>query len=333
MRSLIGLKAALLSALSVAAYSASALSPLDASETKTSQSSVAAKTCAGRLAGAALEFDLIIKADGEREVPVTLFTPSEPGTYPLVAFSHGAFASPTRYRAMLQPLAAAGFIVVAPMHIDSEEFPRDASKPDRPPHPITWKTRNEDMALALDPPEDVLERLARYSLELDPERVIALGHSYGALIAQLTGGALAFEPDGSQIDRTNPHVDSVVGWSPPGPMAGFMAEAGWNTLGTPSLTITGTADILPGFVDDWQAHRAAHDNAPEGARALWVGDGIDHYFGGMFGREKPPSPSDRALFERALATSLNFIDRTSGASEPCELGPARDGETYEEDNS
>ena len=266
-------------------------------------------------------------------VEMTVFAPTEPGTYPLIAFSHGAFAAPDRYTAMLEPLAGAGFIILAPIHIDSEDYPRAEGEPKRPPHPVTWATRNEDYVLALSPPDPVFEALGEKSLQIDPERLVALGHSYGALIAQLPGGALAFEPDGTQLDRTNAAVDAVVGWSPPGPMAGFMAEQGWSSLTTPSLTITGTADILPGFIDDWKAHKASYDYAPEGARAVWVGEGIDHYFGGVFGREKPTSAKERALFDRALARSLHFMETHTASPQVCRLDDTMVGERYEEDTS
>ncbi len=266
-----------------------------------------------------------------RTIPLTIHAPLEPGTYPLIAFSHGAFAAPDRYSALLEPLAAAGFIVIAPMHIDSEDYPRAQGEPERPPHPVTWATRNEDFALALDPPGPLRELLAKSGLALDPERRIALGHSYGGLIAQLPGGALAFEPDGTQVSRANPAVDAVIAWSPPGAMPGLMAQEGWASLTAPSLTITGTADILPGFIDDWQAHTASHEHAPQGRRALWVGEGIDHYFGGVFGRVKPPSERERALFDRALATTLHFIESRSGASPACWLGGSVPGESYQED--
>ncbi len=287
--------------------------------------------CSQRLVNPAQTFTVEAEAGEGRVVEFTVYAPSTPGTYPLIAFSHGAYATPGRYNAMLEPLAGAGFIVMAPMHVDSEEYPRAQGAPERPGHPITWATRNEDYALALDPPEVVLDALKVRGIAMDKERTIALGHSYGALIAQLRGGAIAFEPDGSRVDRSNPEIDAVVGWSPPGAMPGFMANEGWSTLIAPSLTITGTADILPGFIDDWKVHKASYDYAPEGARALWVGEGIDHYFGGAFGRLNPVSDTESALFKRALATTLHFIENRSDAVDPCRLGANISGETYEED--
>ena len=288
-------------------------------------------TCTELLAGEAQSFAFNHATEDGRTVPLTVFAPAGPGTYPLVAFSHGAFATPARYEAMLEPLAAAGFVVLAPMHVDSEEYPRAEGEPDRPAHPVTWAGRTADMELALDPDAGVRAALAEKGLSLAEGKTIALGHSYGALIAQLYGGAIAVEPDGGSKDRRDAEVDAVVGFSPPGAMPGLMAKEGWVSLAAPSLTITGTADVLPGFVDDWRAHLASHDEAPEGARALWVGEGIDHYFGGSFGRPGEVSAEEARLFARALERTLAFMQANLEDVPVCRVGEPLAGETYEED--
>ncbi|XUU60511.1 alpha/beta hydrolase family protein [Erythrobacter sp. HA6-11] len=292
-------------------------------------SSAENESCAALLAGASSEVSLSVTEDSGRQIPLTLFLPEQPGEYPLLGFSHGAFASPTRYRAMLAPLASAGYIVIAPMHVDSEEF----GSHEQPDRDTTWRTRNEDMALALNPNREILDVLEERGFTLPKGKVASVGHSYGAIMAQLPGGALAFESDGSQLDRTDPEVDVVVGWSPPGAIPTMIDAEGWNTLAVPTLTITGTTDVLPGFIDDWRAHLASYENAPIGKRASWVGEGIDHYFGGIFGREKRADADSQRLFQRALEVSLNFIDRHVGNDRICTLGPSVLGETYREDSA
>ncbi len=284
---------------------------------------VAPQTCKERLAGEAQEFSLMAATSDGRQVPITVFAPVKGGMYPLAAFSHGAFAAPDRYRALLAPIAAAGFVVVAPMHIDSEEFEHETP----PSRNETWLTRNADMALALAPPRSVMDELGNRGLTLDPLRTAAFGHSYGALFAHLTAGAQAIEASGVSADRRNPAVDVVAGWSPPGPMPGLIAAEGWSSLAVPTLTITGTTDVFPGFVDDWRAHTASYDNGPSGLGALWVGEGVDHYFGGIFGREKPADAASQRLFGQALAVSLEFLERGVNADNPCVLGEAIEGET------
>ena len=156
---------------------------------------------------------------------------------------------------MLKPLAGSGLIVIAPTHVDSEVF----GAANRPAHAVTWVTRNADMALALKADAALDGRLASLGLVADRTNIVAMGHSYGALIAQLLGGATAIEPDGGSVDRRQSKVAAVVAWSPPGPLPGLMAKEGWHTLTVPALTITGTADVLPGFIDDWKAHQSLND--------------------------------------------------------------------------
>lgn len=248
-----------------------------------------------------------------RAVPLTIIGPTKPGRYPLIAFSHGNFAAPSRYRAMLDPIAAAGYVIVAPMHADSELMPRD--KP--PSQQFVWQSRNEDMALAL----------GAAPANADPERRAAMGHSYGALIAQVAAGAMP----ANLPERPKVTPQAIVAWSPPGPYPGLIENSGWSTILTPSLTITGTSDILPPFIPNWELHRAGHDNTPKGKRWLWVGAGINHYFGGMFGREKPTSPQDRLLFERAIATTIAFLGKSLKHGNACPVDKPIVGEMLEID--
>lgn len=285
------------------------------------------RTCAEALALPSASFTMEIAAEDGRKIPVTIFHPREPGDYPLLVFSHGAYSDPSRYAAMLAPLAGAGLIILAPTHIDSETIAGTA----RPPHELTWLTRNADMAALLSARPDIDERLATLGLRADRRAPVAMGHSYGALIAQLQGGAIAIEPDGGALDRRHPGLAAVVAWSPPGPFAGLMAAEGWRSLAVPSLTLTGTADVLPGFIDDWRAHRASFDNAPQGQRVLWVGDGVDHYFGGTFGRLKEADTGQRVLFGRALETTLAFIESHVGRGQACRTAKADPGESITRD--
>lgn len=253
-------------------------------------------------------------APNGRAVPMTIIAPTGRGRYPVIAFSHGNFAAPSRYRAMLDPVAAAGYVVVAPMHVDSELMPHD-----KPPSQATvWQTRNEDLALAL----------AATPRNADRRRRGVMGHSYGALNAQVAAGAVPANPPSS---RSSALPQTLVAWSPPGPFPGLIEPAGWSSIATPALSITGTADILPGFIDKWELHKVAHEQTPKGNRWLWVGNGINHYFGGMFGREKPASPDDQRLFARAVATTVAFLDKSFNRRRACPLGQAVAGEMLEID--
>lgn len=285
----------------------------------------AAASCTAKLQGDADRIDLAFAAPDGRNIPVSLFHPTAPGSYPLIVFSHGAYAAPGRYAAMLTPYAAAGYVVIAPMHVDSEVFPRGDAPPPSPEE--TWATRHEDFALAFAVPTEARGALEARGIAVDTGATVAIGHSYGALIAQIAGGARATEGDGTQPDRSIAGVDALVGWAPPGPFPGRMAAQGWSFTHAPSLTITGTSDILPGFIDDWRLHATSFDYAPSGTARLWVGEGIDHYFGGMFGREAAADEHSRRLFHRAMAQSLGFIEAELAQANACTPGALTNGES------
>lgn len=259
-----------------------------------------------------------------RSVPFEIIYPGVAAEYPLIVFSHGAFASPDRYYALLKPIAAAGYVVVAPMHIDSEDWNRTET----PSRAQVWESRGEDMNLALSTNPSLKELVGKQGVKIDYGNIAALGHSYGALIAQVSGGAQAIAPTPLS---GNQYVKAVVAFSPPGISPGLIDKNGWSRLSLPSLTITGTADILPGFIDDWELHKHSYDYAPVGRRWLWVGEGVDHYFGGMIGRERSASRTSQLLFERAVATSIDFLDEALKQKPPSRLGLSISGETLMRD--
>lgn len=282
-------------------------------------------SCSARLSGQSEVRAVVLHATDGRAIPAEIFYPMHPGAYPLIGFSHGAFSAPNRYNAMLLPLAAAGFVIIAPMHRDSEE-----ARVGKVSQEEVWQTRVADLTLALSAPAESRDLLADKGISVDHTHVFAMGHSFGALMAQLAGGAVAQSPDGKVTNSPISGLDGVIAWSPPGPMPNVIAPADWAGVSVPSLTITGTADVLAGFVDDWTWHKQSYFNMPVGSKSLWFGEGVDHYFGGSFGREKAADENSRKMFARALAQVLAFLDRAAGRTKPCELGPAIAGESLEQ---
>ena len=59
--------------------------------------------------------DTVVSIDTPQghKVTATLYAPSVPGDYPLVVFSHGAYAAPERYDTLLRHWASAGVVVAA----------------------------------------------------------------------------------------------------------------------------------------------------------------------------------------------------------------------------
>lgn len=229
---------------------------------------------------AAAQDGTLVLADG-RQVPVRRWQP--PGKpRGLIPFSHGANSSGAKYDRLCGALAAAGFLVAAPTHADSPDHPGGGSIP-----------REQGIPLRLADMRGLIAEGVAAGLP-----VIAAGHSYGALIAQMLGGA-GGAPDAA--------VAAVVAWSPPGPFPPAITADLWKTVARPMFVETGTADMLPIMAPTWDVHRVSHDVAP-GPGVLFVGEGVDHYFGNIICRPERTEPPQEAQFADALAVTLAFAN-------------------------
>jgi len=219
-------------------------------------------------------------ADG-RLVPLRVWQPTgEPRS--LIGFSHGANSRPDKYDRLFEELAAAGHRVVAPLHADSPDHPGGGKIP-----------REQGIPMRLADMRGLMAQAVTAKLP-----VITAGHSYGALIAQMLGGA------GGAADDA---VKAVIAWSPPGPFPPAITADTWKTMARPQLVVTGTADTLPMMAPTWDVHRVSHDVAP-GPGVLFVGAGVDHYFGNIICRPERSEPAQEAQFADALAVTLGFAD-------------------------
>lgn len=154
-------------------------------------------------------------------------------------------------------------------------------------------------------PEAVLEieaQLAGVKITAVDDGYLVAGHSYGAFIAQVLAGATAIGED-VNVDR---RIKGVIAYSPPGPLPGFIADDAWDGLSAPQLLITGTADVLPGFLDDWELHTLAYQRAEAGQQWLWVGKDVDHYFGKLIGRLSNDISPQKDQFAEALGVTRQF---------------------------
>lgn len=247
---------------------------------------------------------LSFSGPGGRVIPVTEWKPAGMALVGTILFSHGAALAPNQYLRIVEPLAAAGWHILAPLHTDSEQHPDTAKYRGFE----TWRTRIEDMRV-----------LSAMVGEQGP--IVAAGHSYGGLTALVLGGAQALVPEGIVGPLVDPKVAAVLAFSPPPPIPGFIERAGYATLAVPALIQTGTLDVpeLPGMgADGWIGHLAAYDEAPSGQDTYaLVLEGVDHYFGGAIGRLKPTEPWLDGQLGRAVA-----IARLFAAAYGLQQGPA-----------
>lgn len=259
--------------------------------------------------------DLDIPAADGRLVSTRIFAPADGcDGCALVIFSHGAYSTYDRYDRLLLAWARAGLVVAAPLHVDSE------AHPDREDYPqeAALPTRVDDYLALLDLLSEQ-DRLQAMGLDLSGE-VVAAGHSFGALIAQIAAGANPPTVSPEVIDALAAQAPAaVVAISPPPAMEGYIELAHWSRITVPMLVVTGTADVIPNFVTDWRQHLLSYEAAPDDRSYALVFDDIDHYFNGAFGRPTPAGESMGAVMDDLNGSIVGFIHAVQSGRSPTDM--------------
>ena len=254
-----------------------------------------------------------LTAPSGRDVPLRAFVPGEDcSPCSLIIFSHGAYATYDRYDVLLNDWAERGYVVVAPLHVDSEEHPDRSSWTMETSRPA----RLEDYALVSNTFAADGYSLGSFTFD---GRQIAAGHSYGGLIAQVAGGATLDTP-GLDLPEATRAPEAIIAISPPSKQDGLVSNSGFANINTPMLVITGTTDVLPGFIDDWRGHLDGYEAAPDSLAYALVYDGMDHYFNGAFGRETEQGFSAQEAVNDLNARIADFIEDALAGTLPTGAG-------------
>lgn len=232
-----------------------------------------------------------------------------------IAFSHGWGGSPDGCLRLIEPLAAAGWRVLAPLHTDSERHPAKASLSLE----TSWGHRLHDMR-ALSP-------------HLGSGPYVAAGHSYGALTALVLGGVEARVPDGVAAPLRDSRVAAAIAFSPPLSIDNLVSREGYARLAVPALIQTGTRDnpsMGGASTQTWEDRLLAYEApAPGNNRYALVLEGVDHNFGGGIGSKlaQPEALQDRQLDVAAelaglFARAFGLADGRAQAALERRLGDA-----------
>lgn len=194
----------------------------------------------------------------QREVLAKLYLPPaaarrEP--VPLIAFSHGMGGSREGYSYLGANWAARGYASLHVQHVGSDSSLWSGN-------PINMVSRlqsaaNEgeavnrvrDLGFAL----DAVLADPQLAGVINPARILAAGHSYGANTALLAAGAEFSRPQGKLTYRDRRILGAIIISAPP-----FHGEtdpeAVVRTIGIPTLHITATGDEIriPGYLSDYQ---------------------------------------------------------------------------------
>jgi dienelactone hydrolase len=158
----------------------------------------------------------------ERTLVTSFWYPADPGTYPLVLFSHGYAVTPDFYEPMLRRWAAAGYVVAAPTYPILSGIPGGASHTDyEETFADTSFVITQVLGLGTDDP---------VGARVDHDRIAAAGHSDGEVVSFGVGFL--------QCCR-DARIDAVI------PMAGDLSNANnphVRDTGIPVLHVMETGD-------------------------------------------------------------------------------------------
>ncbi len=257
-----------------------------------------------------------VDRDRQREVLAKLYLPPAASATPapLVVFSHGLGGSREGYSYLGANWAARGYASLHVQHAGSDSRLWGGN-------PFEVVTRLQSAATEAEAVDRV--RDLRFALDqafaapglggrLDPARIVAAGHSYGANTVLLAAGAVFERPQG-KLSYAEPHLAGAVVISAPPFHGEADAEAIVRPIGIPTLHITATGDDirLPGYQSGYEDRVRVFTATGSPRKALVVFRDGAH---SMFTDRLAPGGRDLNVQVKGatLDLSLAFLDEVVG---------------------
>ena len=231
------------------------------------------------------------------DLQVRISAPVTGSQLPIVLLSHGHgrsnhLSSLLGYGPMANFLAAHGFVVIQPTHLDSKSLSLDPSDSEGP---LFWKSRAKDMRYILDNLDRIESEVPHLKGRLGRERAAIVGHSIGGHTASMLLGMTLTDPaDGSLVNLTEARFKAGVVLGAPGnggaDLSSFAADhysfflrPDFSTMTIPTLVVSGDRDVSPHLTvrgADWTADPYHLSPGPKCLLTLF---GAGHLFGGISG--------------------------------------------------
>ena len=217
----------------------------------------------------------------DKELTVRVYYPKGDGPFPVIVFSHGFGANTEAFAGVSRHWVGHGYITIHPQHADARTA--DA-KPTLPKfgglRSLTAgiAERVRDVSTVFDALDELEKNAPDLKGKMDRNRIGVSGHSYGACVAMLIGGA-TIEAEGKTRSFADPRVKCILPISAAGSGEYGLTKESWKKADLPALYITGTKDLRPGYDASWR--REPFDGSPPKDKYLLVIDGANHFsFGG-----------------------------------------------------
>jgi dienelactone hydrolase len=270
--------------------------------------------------------DLILRDESRRKnLHVRVSMPMHSTPSPVIAFSHGYGGSKDGYRELCRYWASHGYVVIQPNHDDADALKGGlAALAERPrmrdqmmhdlAQPENWQNRVLDLATCLDSLDEIEERVPSAGSAIDPTRIGAGGHSFGAFTTHLIGGATIRLPGAStETSYADPRPAALLGMSAQGSGWMGLAADSWRSFTRPMMLMTGTLDRgFAGHPPQWRLE-PFHLAPPGDKYAIFIKGAGHMWFTGMFTRL---GRMRAAAFDYVKVASLAFWDAYLGGSVP-----------------
>ena len=265
---------------------------------------------------------IVLPAAGRlTDLQVRVTAPVTGSHLPIVLLSHGHgrsnfVSSLYGYAPLASQLAADGFVVLQPTHLDAKMLPfREADHPDAP---LFWRSRAEDMTMILDNLDIIESAVVSLSGRLNRTKVGVVGHSMGGHTASLLLGARHKATGGDHETRV---MDRRLGAGVI--LAGvgrgdalskyasahypFFSTIDFSTMATPTLVVVGDKDHSPHLTTAGPAWHADPYFLSPGRKALLTLFGAEHGLGGVAGYDLAETTDEIPSAWRPLRSSARGI--------------------------
>lgn len=227
----------------------------------------------------------------QKELAVRVRFPAGGGPFPLVVFCAGSGGGNDTHPETSKYLATHGYVVLHTSYPFSKRGGGNAE---------LTTNRVGDIKLTLDSLGKLEELHPALKGKIDAKAVGAMGHSSGAYITQLLGGATVVW-DGKERAFRDERIKAVIQYSGQGSDQQGLTKASWKKLTVPMLTMTGTRDRgATGGGPQWKKEPFDLSSAGDKYHACY--EGAHHgSFSGKFAGQK-------AVLAHAQVMTLAFWD-------------------------
>lgn len=229
------------------------------------------------------DFDWV---DGARQrpVPARLYWPNTSSLrrrVPLVVFSHGLGQSRTGYSYLGRHWASHGVASLHLQHVGSDTSVWTGNplalldRIERAAQEQEAIARARDLRFALD--RILVQDGGAFGDRIDPRRIVAAGHSYGANTTLIAAGARVIR-DGRPLQARDPRIAAGIVISAPPFYGERDLRAVLGAVGIPTLHVTATEDViqLPGRTSPFSDRLAVYEAIATPRKALAVFRGGSH---------------------------------------------------------